>query len=366
MAYMPMLRNAWYAAGWSDEVEAGKLFARKFLNENVVLYRTPDNGMAALQDRCPHRFAPLSYGKLDGGVIECCYHGLCYDSSGACVSNPHGRLPGKTVKTYPVQEKHKLIWIWMGDAKADPAAIPDLSYLDDAPATAFNKGYLNPKCNYFMLVENIMDLSHVDFLHPNTLAAGGVREVNGKKVGTITGAKQTVEEDGAAVTIEWALSDSLPLAIERKHPGLAPSGLIDRRSIVRWDPAGAMTLKIISLPKGCAADEAFVAYNTHLMTPETDTKLHYFFANARSFAQDDVALNEAIRKLREMVFVTEDMWVCEAAQDRIGSENFWDLRPIVLPTDVGAVRVRRKLEAMIADEAAQAATKKIDANVAAE
>ena len=80
--------------------------------------------MAALQDRCPHRFAPLSYGKLDGGVIECCYHGLCYDSSGACVSNPHGRLPGKTVKTYPVQEKHKLIWIWMGDAKADPAAIP--------------------------------------------------------------------------------------------------------------------------------------------------------------------------------------------------------------------------------------------------
>jgi phenylpropionate dioxygenase-like ring-hydroxylating dioxygenase large terminal subunit len=85
------LRNAWYVAAWSDEVGDGQLVPRTIMDEPIVLYRKADGAMAAIEDRCAHRFAPLSMGKIVGGDrIQCPYHGLEYDGSGACVRNPHG------------------------------------------------------------------------------------------------------------------------------------------------------------------------------------------------------------------------------------------------------------------------------------
>ena len=86
---MPFIQNIWYAAGWANEL-ADNLVPRTLLREPVVLYRTEGGKAVALADRCAHRFVPLSRGKRKGDIIECGYHGLCFDASGACVFNPHG------------------------------------------------------------------------------------------------------------------------------------------------------------------------------------------------------------------------------------------------------------------------------------
>src|ERR1700737_1545160 len=117
------LRNAWYVAAWSDDLAEGQLLGRTILKEPIVLFRKADGNVAALEDRCPHRFAPLHMGKIVGGDrVQCPYHGLEFDASGACVRNPHGTKsipPRARVRSYPVTEKHKAIWIWMGSERAD-------------------------------------------------------------------------------------------------------------------------------------------------------------------------------------------------------------------------------------------------------
>ena len=85
------LGNAWYVAAWSDDLTEGQLLARTILKEPVVLYRKSDGAVVALGDRCPHRFAPLHMGKIvHGDRVQCPYHGLEFDQTGACVLNPHG------------------------------------------------------------------------------------------------------------------------------------------------------------------------------------------------------------------------------------------------------------------------------------
>src|SRR5262245_13234987 len=85
------LRNAWYGAAWGDDLAEGQLIGRTILQEPVVLYRKSDGHVAALEDRCPHRFAPLHMGKVVGGDrVQCPYHGLEFNSAGAYVLNPHG------------------------------------------------------------------------------------------------------------------------------------------------------------------------------------------------------------------------------------------------------------------------------------
>src|SRR4051812_26504091 len=121
------LRNAWYMAGWAGELGREPL-ARRLVGEAIVLYRKENGDPVALQDRCPHRFAPLSRGKLHQDTIECGYHGLRFDAAGQCVLNPHGNchIPqGAKVRSYPLVEKNTLAWIWMGTPElADPSLIP--------------------------------------------------------------------------------------------------------------------------------------------------------------------------------------------------------------------------------------------------
>src|ERR1700679_24144 len=94
------LRNNWYQAAWASELSDAPL-ARTLLDEPIVFFRT-GAGIAALQDRCPHRFAPLSAGRFQGGTVRCGYHGLTFDGSGRCVHNPYGPItePMK-VRSYP-------------------------------------------------------------------------------------------------------------------------------------------------------------------------------------------------------------------------------------------------------------------------
>src|SRR5262245_38045826 len=123
---MPFLRNAWYAAGWRHELDE-KPIARIILEEPVVIFKGSDGAPVALADRCAHRFAPLSLGKVDGDTIQCPYHGLIYGRDGVCVRNPHGKgaiTSAMAVPAYPSVTQNNVIWVWMGDKEAAKTSRP--------------------------------------------------------------------------------------------------------------------------------------------------------------------------------------------------------------------------------------------------
>ena len=171
------LRNCWYAAGFSDDF-GHALTARTFLGEAVVIYRTEKGAPIALEDRCAHRRLPLSMGRLDGDRVECAYHGLVYDHSGACIKIPgQASVPqGARVRAYPVLDRHTYLWIWMGNPKlADPALIPDYSAIDTAGERT-SRIRLHLRCNYLLTVDNLLDLSHLAYVHATTTGSPALAE----------------------------------------------------------------------------------------------------------------------------------------------------------------------------------------------
>jgi len=127
-------RNCWYVAAWDHEIKRLTLNRRILLGEAVVLYRTSDGAPAALEDRCCHRHAPLSHGRLKRDEIECAYHGLRFAPDGRCTHIPsQDSIPASAcVRSYPVVERYHWLWIWMGDpALADDSLIPDFGVMDD-------------------------------------------------------------------------------------------------------------------------------------------------------------------------------------------------------------------------------------------
>ncbi|WP_343616424.1 aromatic ring-hydroxylating dioxygenase subunit alpha [Novosphingobium sp.] len=337
---MTYLRNCWYMAAWSDEV-GDKGLARTLLDQPVFLFRDGEGTPKALFDRCPHRFAPLSIGDVAQGVVTCRYHGLAFDGSGGCVRNPHGPVTRALATTaFPVIEAHRAIWIWMGDpALADPAALRDLSFLSQAPDTAFNKGYIAATGHYQLFIDNILDLSHTDYLHPDTLGGGSI---------TRTRAKVEQREDGI-IAIHWDSYDDIPPPLVR---GKLPPGVerADSWTHVEWSAPGIMKLINGVVPAGNPREGSGTSTNVHIMTPETARTTHYFFASTRDYAVDDAQLNAAIGEIRNRIFSTEDEPMIAAQQARMGEADFWSLKPALLRIDEGAVAVRRRLEALIAAE----------------
>jgi phenylpropionate dioxygenase-like ring-hydroxylating dioxygenase large terminal subunit len=343
---MTYLRNCWYMAAWADEVATGGLLARRFLDEPVMLFRDSSGRVRAIFDRCPHRFAPLSKGKVTGDTVTCGYHGLVFDGQGQCVANPHGAaLQNMKVRHYPVVEAYRSIWIWMGDpAAADPALLRDLSFLDAAPDSAFSKGYLHGRANYQLYVDNILDLTHVDYLHATSLGSGAF---------TRTRARITETDD--RVSIQRECTNELPSPLMRSIRGLGAEDRVDSWNYVEWAAPAIMTLSGGNVPAGASRDgplNNMNTRNTHVMTPETGRTTHYFFATTRDFAVDDVAFNDRFAETRARIFSTEDEPMIQAQQERMGDADFWELEPQLMRIDEGSVRVRRKLARLIEAEAA--------------
>jgi len=165
------VKNAWYVAGWTSEF--GDALQRvTILNEHLVMYRTSSNTVVALEDRCPHRLLPLSKGKRIGDEIQCGYHGMTFDCSGACV-----RIPGQEnvpstayVDSYPVVEKNNIVFVWMGEReRADESLVFDMPEFNSADWHAHQGDALHLRANYLNVAENLVDPAHVSFVHPTTL-----------------------------------------------------------------------------------------------------------------------------------------------------------------------------------------------------
>jgi phenylpropionate dioxygenase-like ring-hydroxylating dioxygenase large terminal subunit len=344
------LRNAWYVAAWSDDLTDGQLLARTILREPIVLYRKSDGHVAALEDRCPHRFAPLHMGQIvNGDCIQCPYHGLEFNSSGACVLNPHGTKnipPRARVRSYPVTEKHKAIWIWMGEKSPDLSKVPDFSVLDNVPEMhATKRDRITIRANYELIIDNLLDLSHGSFLHAGILGNSETVE-----------AEITVDLDGDDVVVGRHASNATA-------PGLfailMPSkpDRIDKFTRMRWmAPSNLRLVTGICMPG--AVPESGTGYHAiHMLTPESDRTTHYFFTAVRfnvltSDDQLNAQIQDKISTTRRFAFEEQDAPVIEAQQEIIDNA-LTSLDPVILAIDVGPVRYKQILRKLIHAEQTQ-------------
>ncbi|MBV1788679.1 aromatic ring-hydroxylating dioxygenase subunit alpha [Marinobacterium sp. D7] len=341
---MPFLKNIWYVAAWDNEVPNEGLFTRTLLNTPVLFFRDDSGKVQAIHDRCPHRFAPLSMGRHCGNAVQCAYHGLEFNGSGACSKNPHGdgKIPrAAKVEAYPVVEKYSLIWIWMGDKEAaDEALIPDFSCMD--PERFYvAKRYLHAKANYVLESDNILDLSHIQFLHPSTLGSDHVSQAVTsieQNENTVWSFRQTVNE---------IMPDFLYQAM-----GIPHGTRVDRWIDVRWDTPANMLLLAGATPTGAPRSDGTETPLPHLFSPETDTTTHYWFAFPIpvEMGEQGAAIAEQQVSGLYVPFSTEDLPMLEAQQKMMGDNEFWDLKPILLASDAAAVRARRVLDKMIVEE----------------
>ena len=175
--------NAWYAVAWSHEVNARGVLGRTVCNEKLALWRKPDGGIAAVEDACWHRRLPLSMGHVDGGNVVCRYHGLAFDGTGRCTRMPsQDRIsPSARVRAFPTVEEHRLVWVWPGDpARAQATGIPDLHWNSD-PAWEGDGATLFAKCDYRLLIDNLMDLTHETFVHATSIGHRAIAETRPRR-----------------------------------------------------------------------------------------------------------------------------------------------------------------------------------------
>src|SRR5215469_10647791 len=161
------IENAWYVAGWTHELKADAIAARTIIDRPLALYRTAAGQVVVLEDRCCHRFAPLSLGRIEGNDLRCMYHGLKFAPDGRCIEIPGQKLIPQSaqVRRYPAEVRGSWIWVWMGEAAlADPAQIPAIVALDE-PGWRLRSGQLDYTAHYLLIDDNLLDLSHLSFAH---------------------------------------------------------------------------------------------------------------------------------------------------------------------------------------------------------
>lgn len=341
---MTFLKQVWYASAWGDDIEPGAPLARTIAGEPLLFWRTRGGQLHALLDRCPHRHAPLSLGQIDEEGVRCGYHGLKFDGCGACIDNPHGAIVSAlAVRSYPVVERHKLVWLWMGTADAaDPAEIPDLSFVDRTLPTAFSKGYLPTAADHRLLQDNILDLSHADYMHPHTLGGGSITRAPGR-----------VEERGSTVFVQWLANNDIAIPVFRGELP-TPDTITDMWTEVLWHPCGVMLLRAGAVPTGRPREEGLDTWNAHIMTPESAARTHYFYCNSRNYRTHDEVYNRFFADALKTAFETEDKPMVEAQQRRIGNADLFDLSPALLPIDNASMRARRIVSRLLAQEASAA------------
>lgn len=337
---MSYLMNAWYMAGWSNELGATPL-GRTYLGQAVVLFRDAQGTAHALADSCPHRFVPLSLGQVVDGTLECAYHGLRFGTDGVCQFSPQGAVPkGARVRSYPLIERHSMLWLWMGHEPADEELIPDFSCND--PAHNYVRGdYLKMENDYRFGVDNILDLSHIQFTHRNSLAPA-FHGCSSQETG--------VRQAGNEIWSDRIYHD-VPLSAARAASRRAvPGSIMDMWLKVRWNAPAAMLLHTGMVPAGGVQEDAMEGRHSHVFTPCTEDSCHYWYGVTRprdTFTEEqaEVELN-----MLRLPFLNEDHPMLAAQQRAFGNRDFWEARPLILPEDAAAIRARRMLDKMIREE----------------
>lgn len=345
---MSYLRTAWYMAGWAAELgETG--FAREICGRRIYFYRREQGDPAAILDRCPHRFAPLSLGTREGDMLVCPYHGLGFGPDGKCVRNPFSeRIPAAaTIPTFAVREQDGIIWMWGGEpAEADPSLIPDFSFVPDAPGWRTIRGYTLMNANYEYGTDNLLDLSHIEFVHKGSFAGQGV----------IFAGEHSVRQEGSTLHSNWWMPGIAPPSVAMGR--FPPDAVVDHWLEMRWNAPASMQLNIGVCPHGEPREAGFDLPQAHILTPANQNQTHYFWSSSRPNDTDNPGLDAMLKAMFTQAFDDEDKPLIEAAYANVRANleaggDFWSEKPLSLGIDQGGARARRLLEKLISQEIAE-------------
>lgn len=338
----PFIFNEWYVAAFREEI-GRTLLSRKLLGKRIVMYRSLDGEAVALDDRCPHRSLPLSLGSLDGDTLVCNYHGFRYDTQGDLVAVPSQKQcpRGVGVKRYPLLERGPLVWIWMGDPElADESRLPHQDWFERSDWRC-SSGYFHHPGNYVSMHENLMDLTHLSFLHAQTIGTPDyayapfetqleegnyrlIRRVVPTTLSPVWG--KTTGLDGSDTAARIVTSEFL-------SPGL------HRVSVTFYDSA---------LP--AQARDEFHISTAHILTPEDHSNMHYFIVHGRDFGLDDEKIGEFMHEQLFAAF-NEDVEALGELEKVLGDvdENHYE---ISVTSDAPAIATRAYLKKRAEAEAA--------------
>lgn len=342
------LRNCWYVIAWAHEIppaDSPGLFTRTVLGQPILVLQTADGGYVALEDRCCHRLAPLSTGRREGDCVRCGYHGLKFDPQGRCVDVPGvAVIPDNArVRTYPLVQKNRWLFVWMGDpARADAALLPD-NFSCDHPDWKHRPGYLHYDTPYLLICDNLLDFSHLSYVHEKTLGGSPA----------IAQARPTIEPvegpgmPGIKVTRHVPNVPAPPYY----HRMRAFDTPLDRWFIYEFLLPGTLLMHSGGQPAGHppgAPDRAVRLHSCQTLTPETETSTHYFFQQAHPADQGGDGLAESIYQSLLSAF-DEDRNMITAQYGNLLRQPQAAMLP--LPMDGALVQFRRLLARQVQAEA---------------
>lgn len=345
------IRNIWYVAAWAHEIAEAPV-GRQVIGMPLVLWRKTDGTCVAMEDRCPHRQAQLSMGRIEGNELRCMYHGLRFDQSGQCVAVPGTDQlpPNSTVTTYPVVEQDGWIWVWLGDpSRADPTRVPKAFGVDGPPWT-MRSGVLDYDADYMLVNDNLADLSHLDYTHEKSLSAA-----SGSRWSDELPRVQSLEN--GLVISRWvafraaATDERQPEPVEtyNSYQYLLPGVFLMR---TRFYPLG--TAERVDFGEPGDIVPSFEQVDQQAITPVGSGKSRYFFACGAATAVATPEFLDGQMGLLSMAF-EEDRTMIQAQQrnwDMLGSDRQLAFIPQDKAPHLFRRMIARALEAEQADASA--------------
>lgn len=349
------VRNCWYCGGWSSSISQRRdgLIPRKIAGERLVLYRKPDGGVVAMEDRCCHRQAALSLGEKEGDCVRCMYHGLKFGPDGTCVDIPgQEKIPENAkVRVFPVVEKDDWIWVWMGDpARADESLIPFAVGPSD-PEWSINTSQMQIAADYRLEIANLADLSHLAWVHQRSL---GGRDNETRRAYTNIKARHKLLPRG--LHTRYAVR-GVPAPASMKHLFSEEDRFDIDFDITHTIPC-TWVMRFRVFTAGTATEgepngELVVdTYTCQAVTPNDADSVDYYFSWGPRKEHDFPGLSDLLRELMDIAFL-EDAQVLEAQHKRRKEKP--DFPEIDIVHDAGAGKMLWVLDKHLKQEAQEAA-----------
>lgn len=320
------VENCWYAAAWVHEVEqADNRFARTICEIPMVFYKAESGQYVALDDRCCHRAAQLSMGRIEGDCIRCMYHGILYGPDGRGVEIP-GQTPVPSsiaVRNYPCVEKGRVIWVWMGDPELaneddifdfEPLYQPDQWQGYDEPC------YMHYEANWLLIVDNLSDFSHIAFVHTNTLGGSEAYAYS-------TVAENIDKGEHGFSMVRWHDNSGAPPFHKKVIPEDEWDKPVDRCNVISMKIPGVFHMETIFAPAGWDKEngdrsECREYRNCQFMTPETRNSTHFLWNYMRNFDRDNPAATESLRESLLEGFMEDKVFIENQQQMLVNSPDF--------------------------------------------
>ncbi|OZD18230.1 aromatic ring-hydroxylating dioxygenase subunit alpha [Rhodococcus sp. 06-156-3C] len=344
--------NAWYVAAWDYELTPTGLISRTIAGKPMALYRTAQGRPVALADACWHRLAPLSKGTRVGtDEVQCPYHGLRYNSAGRCTSMPAQDTinPSAMVSSFPVEQRYRYIWVWPGDPTlADPGLIPDMFQMDSVDWAGDGRT-IDVNANWQLVLDNLMDLTHEEFVHSSTIGQDELSESDFE----VTHDKRTV-----TVTRWMHNIDAPPFWLKNmrdKFPDFV--GKVDRWQIIEFQAPGTIRIDVGVAKAGTGAPEGdrsqgVNGFVMNTITPVSEKTALYFWAFMRNYRLESQTITTQLRDGVHGVFGEDEAMLTaqQSAIDANPDHEFYNLN-----IDAGGMWVRRIIQRMIETERAHTA-----------